>query len=200
MSFKFELPERIKNTREYGQRYFDLQEKQNTTEITRENRESDTSVERCPEKSICGIYEKPNYNQDDVNTITVIGVTKENLEKVKKYFCSLTVDSPKFHVENVIENGLNWIYVTFSRDPSTIEGVKPVIYIDECNYIGCFNGFFGTPITERHSRKGLPVFRVLENNENMTYVVWEDKPWYVKIREFIFGEGEMRVIVKPTTI
>ena len=139
------------------------------------------------------------------HSITVIGVTLNNVQYVKEYFRKLTVDEPKFNDENVLEDNMDWMSIDFSRNPSSILGIKPVISITPNNdplmtfTITCLAGKFGNPIQEKHSRKEVSIYRVLKNGENTAYMPWEDKPFMVKVKEFLFGMGEMRVNVKSSS-
>ena len=199
---KFEVPERIFNQRIYGAKSHIVRKSKKNLQSTYQTQETEFADEQ--NKHFQSILQKSGGkkifpqkledNDDLQNLITVVGVTAENIDEVEGYFRSLVADEPIFeNDEDVRENGLNWIYVKFSRDPSTIDGIKPIITFDSGESIGVYQGKFGNKINVKYFKSNLPIYRSYQNNENVMLLSYEEKSFMLKLREFIFGEGQIDV-------
>ncbi|EAY19680.1 hypothetical protein TVAG_432760 [Trichomonas vaginalis G3] len=197
------LPDRIAKERPYGVKSYAKPRK--ASEKTRQE-ESDfheeINAQFRPKESIhqneAELMEECNF--DENRTITVVGILKDKLQPIIEYFNNNSGENPKIFDTPVTKRNLNWIFIKFKSDPRKIPCVKPLIEIEKNYCVGCFYGMFRAEILENHEKKELPVFRVWKDNQNLANVAWEHKNLWIKIREFLLGQGEIRITSQPSGI
>lgn len=194
MSSEFAFPDRLQQERPFGQRKYvpKVKKIRSFQEDNADGAEVDIGeIRDRPTSTLCDT-EREIQNDFSYVTITVFGVDREHLKAVVDYFSNLSIVDT-IETEGVEIYGLNWINVVYKLEANQIDDLKSIIEISPGYFVGCCIGAFDQEIIESEKRKHLPIFRVRKNKEDLAQISMEDKSFFAKIREFIFGEGEIHV-------
>lgn len=198
------LPQNTAKVRPYGVRSI-IKKNKVLEKVKREDTQfhEEKQEQLRPKESF---HDNPNdivntWNCDDTKTITVVGVSRETIDYVEDYFNNNFGDRIQQIIKTPVQkHSLNWILIEFDENPRSIEEIKPLFQIKKDLCVGCFYGIFEADIPEHEQKKELPVFRVWDEKQNLSNVAWEHKTLWIKIREFLFGHGDIRITEKQSIL
>jgi len=194
------FPDRITKERPFGQKiYRNKHEKGEKLADDKESSEINItgiptfkgSLSKAIPKMEKGVFFDP---KDSV--VTLVGVTKQNMHMVKKYFRDNGMSRVKWNSEDLESWGNNWVFVDFGDDIHQISKLPSTIVLSEDCTIGCFSGKVSLDIEEEKEIDLRTIFRLKQNEEDLTAVAQENKSLLIKIREFVLGESIIPVRVK----
>lgn len=132
-----------------------------------------------------------------LNVLSLIGVQPLQYDDVVKYFDYYGLH-PKFEPEDFRQSRGNWIYAIFDRNITDIPAITPVMQIGPHFMVGCYIGRFQSeeclPVPERvvvRQQKQQKLFKIPQHDEDLVGISMEEKTFFNKVREFIFGESEI---------
>lgn len=132
------------------------------------------------------------------NVLTIIGILPNQLKQIQKFFKSLDV-ACLFDRETVEGDLGNWVVVTLNKNVEEIPELSAHTQFADNVFGGCYVGryreesIFAIPADDANKNHRIPIFRHQKRAEDLTTAPLEDKSLWIKIREFVFGENEIRV-------
>lgn len=200
MTSDFNLPERLKHERLYGQLDNQRQKKKHFIEEAElQDVELIMNKTHMPRATIYGNLtdERLEKTPASPNVLSIIGVLPYHLRSIQKFFNDLAITCT-FDEETTTGQLGNWTVVTLGRKVENIPEIKPVTQFDKTVFGACYVGryqeenIYKVPMNN-DSNKDYQIFRLRSFDTDQTSVPFEDKSLFVKFREFILGQNEINV-------
>jgi hypothetical protein len=128
------------------------------------------------------------------NVLTVIGILPHQYDLLRAFFRDNGL-TPDIDPPDSRGSRGNWAYLWFDRPITSIPCIQPRISLSDHLIVGCIIGQFQRevciPVPEpspTSSPQKTKFFKMPRMDENLTALPMKEKTWWVKVREFIFGE------------